>query len=257
MNTPKESSTPQVGVVHYQVLCAFCLAVVLLIQLQDGLLLTNLFGVLIGAVGLLYRLRLAPILFVALVTIAQLTLAHGAHFDYLNRIMEPNDVLLCAAVLGYVSCHFRLQSIWYGVLPNDARLRAGSPRRAFPWIRRQAPLVHEKRDANQITPRELAWLVATLPLWAVVAQVANKLIPRQWYLLGFPAPFIRILVGLWLLVVGFAVVRALLSYWKHRDRDAAAAQLYLQDIMWRDTRGEQRRVNRWLAWWKLKQNRDE
>jgi hypothetical protein len=257
MNAPNETSAPQVGVIHYQLLCAFCLAVVLLIQLQAGLVLTNLFGILIGAAGLVFRLRLAPILFVALVAIAQLTLAHGAHFDYVNRTMTPNDVFLCAAVLGYVSCHFRLQSIWYGVLPSDPRLRAGPPRRAFPWIRRREPLVHEKRGAQQITPRELAWLVATLPLWAVAAQLANKLIPRQWYLLGFPATFIQILVVLWLLAVGFAVVRAFLNYWTHRDHDAATAQLYLQDILWRDTRGEQRRVNRWLAWWKLKHPRDD
>jgi hypothetical protein len=256
MSAPSETSAPQIGVVHYQFLCAFCLAVVLLIQLQAGLVLINLFGILIGAAGLVFRLRLAPILFVALVAIAQFTLARGAHFVFLDRNMDLNDVLLCAAVLGYVSCHFRLQSIWYGVLPSDPRQRAGPPRRAFPWIRRRAPLVLEKRGANQIMPREFAWLVVTLPLWAVAAQLANKLIPRQWYLLGFPASFIQILVVLWLLAVGFAVVRAFLNYWKHCSRDAALAQLYLQDILWRETRGEQRRVNRWLAWWKLKQHRD-
>ena len=257
MNAPIDTPAPRVGLVHYQVLAAFCLAVVVLVQLQAGLLLTNLFGALIGALGIVLRLRLAPMLFVVFVAIAQLTLAHNDHFVYINRTMVLNDVLLCAAVLGYVSCHFRLQGFWHGILPTDSRLRTGAPLRVFPWIRRKAPLVAEKRNAHLITPRELAWLVATLPLWAVVAQLANKLIPWGWYLLGFPAPFVRILVVLWLLVVGFAVVGAVLSYWKHRDRDAAKAQLYLQDILWRDTRGEQRRLNRWLAWWKLKHQRDE
>ena len=114
-------------------------------------------------------------------------------------------------------------------------------------------MLEEKRPAGQITAREIAWLVATLPLWAVAAQLAWALIPRQWYLLGFPATSIQILVVLWLLAVGFAVVRAFLNYWKHRRHDPATAQLYLQDLLWRDTRGEQRRVNRWLAWWKLEE----
>ncbi len=257
MKSALDTPGPRVGMVHYQVLAAFCLAVVALVQFQAGLLLTNLLAALIGALGLMFRWRLAPILFVALVAVAQFTLARDDHFVSLNRTMEFNDVLLCAAVLGYVSCLFRLQSIWHGILPTDTRMRTGAPRRVFPWLRRKTPLVPEKREAQFITPRELAWLVATLPLWAVAAQLANKLIPWEWYLLGFPAPFVRILVILWTLVVAFAVVNAVLSYWKHRDRDAARAQLYLQDLLWRDTRGEQRRLNRWLAWWKLKHQGDK
>lgn len=257
MSNHDDSIAPRAGMLHYQILCAFCLAVILLVQLGAGLVLTSYLCVLIGALGIVFRLRLAPILVVMLVAFAQLTLAHAAHFSEVNRAMEPNDVTLCAAVLGYVACHFRMQSIWYGVLPTDARLRDGEPRRAFPWIRRRTPLVHEKRPAGQITARELAWLAATLPVWAVVAQLTNTLIPRQWYLLGFAASFVQLLVILWLLVIGFAVVRALLGYWKQRDRDSAGAQLYLQDILWGDTRGEQRRVNRWLAWWRLRQSGDD
>jgi hypothetical protein len=67
---------------------------------------------------------------------------------------------------------------------------------------------------------------------------------------------VQILLLLWLLAAGFWVVGSLLTYWKHRCHDPATAQLYLQDLLWRDTRGEQRRVNRWLAWWKLARPRD-
>ena len=73
MSTANQALPPQVGMGHYLVLCAFCLAVILLVQLQAGLLLTNLFGVMIGVLGLAYRLRLAPILVVLLVAAAQLT----------------------------------------------------------------------------------------------------------------------------------------------------------------------------------------
>jgi hypothetical protein len=31
--------------------------------------------------------------------------------------------------------------------------------------------------------------------------------------------------------------------------------LLLQDILWNETRGEQRRLNRWVAWTKLKEKK--
>jgi hypothetical protein len=32
----------------------------------------------------------------------------------------------------------------------------------------------------------------------------------------------------------------------------AAAWIYLQDTLWRETRGEQRQMQRWLAWKKMR-----
>jgi hypothetical protein len=246
---------PQVGTGHYGALCGLCLAVIFLVQFQQALVLTNLLGVMVGALSLVARMRLGPVLLVIFVAGAQLSL-QTARGHLRHEAMDPTDVVLCAAVLGFVVSHYRLQAIWYSLLPADPRQRAGKPRRAFPWVWRRAPVVEEKRPAGQITPQEIGWLVATLPLWAVAAQLVWALIPARWEPLGIPARLAQILTALWLLTIGFVLVRALLIFWKHRRHDPAIAQLYLQDLLWRDTRGEQRRVNRWLAWWKLARKKD-
>jgi len=41
-------------------------------------------------------------------------------------------------------------------------------------------------------------------------------------------------------------------YWRRVQMDRVSALLMLQDILWNETRGEQRRINRWLAWRKLR-----
>jgi hypothetical protein len=255
MSQENPPSLPQVGTGHYVVLCGLCLAVIFLVQLQQALVLTNLLGVLVGALSLVARMRLGPVLLVIFVAGAQLSL-QTAGWRGRPEAMDLTDVVLCSAALGFVVSHYRLQAIWYNLLPADPRQRAGKPRRAFPWIWRRAPVVEEKRPADQITPQEIGWLVATLPLWAVAAQLAWALIPQRWEPLGIPARLAQILTALWLLTISFVVVRALLNFWKQRRYDPAIAQLYLQDLLWRDTRGEQRRVGRWLAWWKLARKKD-
>ena len=39
--------------------------------------------------------------------------------------------------------------------------------------------IEEKRAAGAITAKEIAWLVVTLPAWAIVAQLLWGLIPQQ------------------------------------------------------------------------------
>jgi hypothetical protein len=253
MTSEAPSPHPKVGTGHYLALCGLCLAIIFLVQLQAGALLTNLLGVLVGALCLVTKIRLGPTLLVFFVSVAQLALHMDSPLGPFrrHRTMELNDVALCAAVLGYVIGHLRLQGIWHQLLPTDTRWRAGTPRRYFPWVRKQVPLVQEKRPAGQVTPQEIAWLVATLPIWAVTAQMVWVLFPSDATVLDIPPRLLQALLAVWLLVVGFYVARTFLKIWKQRCHDPAIAQLFLQDLLWRDTRGEQRRVNRWLAWWKL------
>jgi hypothetical protein len=255
----KEEALPQVGTGHYVMLCGLCLAIIFLVQLQAGLMLTNLLAVLIGALALLAKWRAGPMLLVIFVAIAQLSLQIGPSRDQNigYKPLELTDVLLCAALLGYVAGHYRLQAIWHQLLPPDVRERAGSPRRFFPWLKRQPPLMEEKRAASQITPHEIAWLVVTLPVWAAVAQLARALLPRESAILPMRGSFLQVIVLFWALAIGCWVVFMVLDFWKHRRHEPATAQLYLQDLLWRDTRGEQRRVNRWLAWWKLSRKKED
>jgi hypothetical protein len=53
-------------------------------------------------------------------------------------------------------------------------------------------------------------------------------------------------------------VAALLRYLALRRMTPPEAGLYLQDVLWRETRREQRRLNRWLAWaWLRRRRREE
>jgi hypothetical protein len=252
-----QSVTFQPGTGHYVTVCAVCLAVVVFVQLQMGLLLTNLVCALVGAMVLVSKMRFGPVLFLICVAAAHLVRTDeqilfgmdgpGVHL----RPMSLPDVALCAAVLGYVVGHYRLQGIWYDLLPPDSRQRAGRPRRSFPWFKKLCPALHEPRPAGAVNREEIAWLITTLPIWAIVAQLMWAVLPREDNnRLGLPS-LNQMLLVLWLLIIGFWTVRTVLDLWKHSGHDPATAQLYLQDLLWRDTRGEQRRVNRWLAWSKL------
>jgi hypothetical protein len=41
-------------------------------------------------------------------------------------------------------------------------------------------------------------------------------------------------------------------YWRRLQMDRTTAILMLQDILWRETRSEQRGINRWIVWRKLR-----
>src|SRR5256885_2152653 len=121
-----ESNTaPAAETRPYMALCGFCLAVIFLVQLQAVIFVINALSVAVGAMALFGKLRAGPILVAVLVTVAQLSLhiLPGLVLD----VSQPHaplklmDVLLCAAVLGYVAGHYRLQSIWHRLLPVDTR----------------------------------------------------------------------------------------------------------------------------------------
>jgi len=61
----------------------------------------------------------------------------------------------------------------------------------------------------------------------------------------------------WLLILGVLAASGLLSYVGQRRLREREARLYLQDIFWQENGSEQRRLNRWLAWAKLRQRRKE
>jgi hypothetical protein len=48
-----------------------------------------------------------------------------------------------------------------------------------------------------------------------------------------------------------ALAVAFLRLWRQRQHPPAIAALYLQDVLWKETRREQRRLHRWLAWARL------
>jgi hypothetical protein len=60
---------------------------------------------------------------------------------------------------------------------------------------------------------------------------------------------------LWVLGVGVLFVSGVLSYLAWNPKRRAEAEVFLQDTAWRETRREQRRINSWLVWARLRRGR--
>lgn len=259
--TPARSlDTSPAGVTHYQALCGACLGAVFLAQLQQGLFLTNLLSITIGVWGLVSRMRAAPTLF--LIFLAGSQLAHQISqmrvgLGQQSGAVEIADVVLCAGVLGFIVSQYRLQAIWGNILPLDPRQRAGEPRLHFPWLWRIRPIRPDKRTAHVISPSETAWLVISLPIWALVAQIVWALLPDRPDVVGLPPRLSQMILIAWILALGAFAVATLLRLTRHRRRSREQALLYLQDTVWRETRGEQRRLGRWLAWGRRRRQADQ
>lgn len=232
----------------YEFFCLACLLVMWLALLQHDWGMVSLVPVLTGLGGVAGRWRLAPpLLLGALIllltgTFAALARALGGRSGPLFD--EPDiltDLLLAAAVLGYLAGQLRLRGLADGLFPLDPR----APKNQTP----AAPM--ERRD----TGREMADLVLFLMVSAVVALFGWELLPTRGPNLGFSLGAWRLMVLVWLLALGGILSVGLVTYSNRRYRTVAEASLFLQDVLWRETRGEQRRLYRWAAWRRLRAQR--
>jgi hypothetical protein len=95
-------------------------------------------------------------------------------------------------------------------------------------------------------------LLLTLPLWAILAYLAWAILSLPWDVANMPPAMARLILLAWTVGIGLFVASALLGLWKRRQHSTAEATLFLQDTLWRETRGDQRRIQRWLAWERLR-----
>ena len=240
----------------YQVLCLAALVVILVIQVEQQSGLSALLLLLVGLLGVAACLRSAPVL-VLLVLAGQQLLSELAHAGYGRRWPAASsfrvaDVVLCGAVLAYIVAHYRLQGLVHNVVPVDPRRRAGPPRWHFGRLGWLPRVVQESRSPRLVSPVEVGLLVMTLPAAPLLAQVVWAMLapPRSAWSLS--PPLWRLLLVLWILGVGLFVAAAVLRHWARRRMSEDEAALLLQDVVWHETRREQRRINRWLAWARLR-----
>jgi hypothetical protein len=248
MSEPVRKITPR----HYQAVCALALSGMVLLQLQQSTLATHvalIVSVLIGFLGLrviYYRTAISPMLVLLALAIPyaveQYTVNQTIGTELQTRRgFDVADVLMCVAGLTYFIAHYRLNGLWHGVLPADPRVPkalAGKP-----------PLA---RSEESLSVAELAALVFTVPAFAVLAQFGFFLLQQRWGLLEQAPRWRPILLAAWTVVLTMFLVAHVFRYWRRLQMDRVSAMLLLQDMLWHETRGEQRRVNRWVAWKKLR-----
>jgi hypothetical protein len=248
-----ERDTARVSAIrNYEYCCLAALLVLALALLQRGYAISALFPVVVGVVGVYARLGLAPV--VLLLTLSFQLIEQYATGWALPHQFDVADLIQCAAVLGYVGAHYRLLGMTRSLLPVDPR----EPPRSSSGT---APVAHAlgspvRGSRRSVPPREIVLLIAAVAVWPLLAQAAWFCLDREWHEeLQLRDSGWRLIILAWAVGVAMLLASGWLSYWsrEHTGKDEAA--LYLQDTLWQEFRGEQRRGQRWLAWARLRYQR--
>jgi hypothetical protein len=232
---------------HYQALAGLAIGAIFLLQLQQATgmhevsLVINLFVLLLGTVGLLYRVRFSPILVPCLLALPILVEQYNLNQFNLDfrafHTLDVADVLLCVATLTYLVAMYRLHGLWYGLLPADRRM----------------PAETAARTEASLTSAELLGLIVPIPASALFAQLACLLLRQRWSVIELPPRWQQFMLVAWSLLMVLFLAAHAFRFWRRLQMDRATALLLLQDVLWRETRAEQRRVNRWIVWQKLRE----
>jgi hypothetical protein len=158
---------------------------------------------------------------------------------------------VCLAVLAYAAAQYRLLGLTRHVLPPDTR------RRTLPGQGKAVAAEGPRRSPGSVGPWELPGLLLALPLWAAVASAVWVRLELEEPLQEFPVVVWRAILLAWVFGLGLAVTATGLGYLGMAQATRAEARVYLQDQMWRETRKDQARLNRWLVWARLRRQRKE
>jgi hypothetical protein len=246
------ADAPPVLPQHYQILCGLALGVLFLVQVQQGLLLTNLAMLLMGVLAIVLRIRLSPLLVLLPLVGGQFYLQVVFRVWHTQAVLQPEDVLLCAAALGYVAGHYRLLALWGSILPADPRQRYHAQAPVVVPLGRLGKVAPQHRPAALLSRGEIAWFVLQLPLFALLAQGAWVLLGIRREVLDLTPRWMQFVSLAWALALGLFVAGQFFRYWRLLQMDRVTATMLLQDVLWHETRGEQRRIARWLAWERLR-----
>jgi hypothetical protein len=281
--TTPPADQQQAAVTGYQWFCCAGLFVLTLGLLQRKFGAWGLFPGTVGLVVLMLRWHSGPILFLASLTwliladsLGQdpLSLAAWARDVVLRQLLplgnyfepaspgfwsgggraRPNqgmplaDLLLSAGTLGYLAGYYRVLSMIHHVLPIDPRKRQPADSvKPYALIRRP-PVLHQRRLAPKSLQAEFLLLATALPLLSLLAQFGWNWLSRQSPAVDLRPTEWHAVLLVWGLGFGFVVVSGCLSCLARQRQTVQGAEQLLQDVVWNETRREQRLVASWLAW---------
>jgi hypothetical protein len=249
---PPEAEQPTMQAQHYQVVCGMALAGMFLVLVQQGLVLVGLAALVVGAAAILLRARISPLFVLLLAVGGQLARQYLYPASRSHGALEVEDVALCGTVLAYMAGHYRLLSLWSHILPPDPRQRYHKEAHAVVPLHRIGKVAPQHRPAAHLSRAELAWFVLQLPLFALLAQGVWIVISAGRVLHEFSPRWTQFLQLVWGLALAVFLVGQFFRCWRLMWMDHTTAQMLLQDALWQETRGEQRRIGRWLAWARIR-----
>jgi hypothetical protein len=247
------------GARDYALLALAGLLIVAVVLVQEDLGWWAAAPLAVGALGVLVPGLVGPT--VVLLLLLVLLAAQGWMWQNPWGVGRPSalmDLVLAMAVLVYVAAHTRLLTIRRHALPPDPRRERRPPGRriAGRWF---LPQGATRRSAGLLPPGEFVALAAGVPVFALVAyllwvRAALEQPPAQ---MDVDVRLWRALLVVWGAGVALLLGHAFLSYLGRARAGREESLLYLQDQLWGETRGEQRRLNAWLTWARLRRQRKE
>ncbi len=271
MTTATPTTEPQEDPGHnYTIVSLFALVAITSVLLHIGVGIWCLLPALVGLIAVATHWRAGPQL--VLVSLACLLVMHREGLDPYRFLMGFLlggresiaffrdrqawrdstiffDLVLCMGVLAFTVAHYRSLSLAHHIFPPDPRRREPPP--ASPSRRRKpvSRVVEQKRTSATVRQREFVALLVSLPLWAGLAYLLWQLLTDEGD--EFPKPdqsMWHATVLIWTIGAIVAVSVVVLRYMGQYQTTAEENQLFLQDEVWRETRREQSRLNRWLVW---------
>jgi hypothetical protein len=280
---PADDQHPGAGA--YALLCLGALTVMVLALVLRRPDPWALLPALVGGLALLFRWRGGPLfvllsavvllwtwwdgvnpgwlLFVVVAWVWRLLFSSGVGYPRLpgashlsSRALLPvSDLLLAVSLLAYAAGHFRLQGLVGRLFPPDPRRRREAAPRGPRGAARAGAA--QRRSPQLVTVGEVVGLLVVVAACGGLACLFWSWLRRRETDLEIADTAWQGILVLWLLGGGVLAGAGLLRYLGRRRMTAPEAELYLQDVLWQETRGEQRRLNRWLAWAWLRRRREE
>lgn len=232
------------------------LLVVALILAERGLGLPAFLVLVFGGIGLFTRWRTIPPLL--LLFVAGMLVARAFGHDLMSLIYrllipwsrirgfagryqpEPLlDALLVLMMLVYLQGHYRLVGLMTQALPTEGH--SGSDRRKP--IRRTLP-PGDTGEGLAGLGEQIVVLVLSIFLWVLISFTTP---PPQTNLAVW-----RGLVLIWLLGSFLLFTSTLVRVAFFRAASPEVHEMFLQEVLWRETRGEQSRIQRWIQHNRLK-----
>jgi hypothetical protein len=166
------------------------------------------------------------------------------------NLFIASDLMIAAGLLCYLTAHYRLAVLRSQAVPADPRPLKTSTNEP------------EVRPAHLFQKRELRWPAIILPSCLLAGQLFWQWVAAagHWTLHDFLPPQLgmrdtiwRMGSLIWLLGIGTVLIVGAGGIMRLYRFSGDEARMIAQDVLWLETRGEQRRINRWLAW--LRRNR--
>lgn len=206
-------------------------------------------------------------------------LPRGYRVPQLELAQPVLDILLCVAVVAFAAAYLRLLALTRNVFPVDRRRQRIRTDVTQPVRFMRMPQAEEKRSPGLVERIEMAPLLLAVAGVAMLAEVFWVWLSErdslsdlsftiqvaddagrtgtQFVPIRIPRGIWQMLLVLWVFFLTIVPISAVLSWLGMRRATVAEAMLFLQDCVWRETRREQARSARWLAWAEQKYGRKQ